>query len=288
MNDAYRTVSDIIAYIKSVLSGSYTDTELQSIIYIIFEHLLNYTKIDLHVNSNKTISKNAREKIFEITNDLKKNKPVQYILGKTEFYGLTFRLSSDVLIPRQETEELVCWIIRDNAGKKLKILDIGTGCGCIAVSLAKFIVDADVEALDISKKAIDLAGYNARNNNVRVKYHLHDILNNEPGNNLTGYDIIVSNPPYITENEKSVLPANVLDYEPQQALFVPDENPLVFYRAIANFGLQNLNSKGKIYFEINEYLADEVAEVLLGHRYRNIEVRKDINGKNRMVKADKE
>ncbi len=288
MNNTYRTVSDITAYIKSVLSDSYPENEIQSILYLIFEHVLNYTKIDIHINSNKTISKRIGKKILEITNDLKKNKPVQYIFGKTEFYGLNFRLSSDVLIPRQETEQLVNWIINDNAGNRHKILDIGTGCGCIAVSLAKVLADSDVEALDVSKKVIDLAEYNARLNKVRVKFHLYDILHYEQKPDLAGYDIIVSNPPYIRENEKSGLPANVINYEPHEALFVPDDDPLVFYRAIANFGLHNLNGKGKIYFEINEYLADQVAEELIRHRYKNIEIRKDINGKDRMVKAYKD
>lgn len=288
MNNSYRTVSDITAQIKTMLSGTYPAHEIQSIIYLIFEHVLNYTKIDIHINSNKTISKSIEKKIFEITNDLKKNKPVQYIFGKTEFYGLTFRLSSDVLIPRQETEELVNWIIKDNTGGKCRILDIGTGCGCIAVSLAKFTAGSVVEGLDISEKAVDLAQHNAKLNKVNVIFHRNDILHPEGGHFSAGYDIIVSNPPYIREHEKAGLPANILKYEPQEALYVPDDDPLVFYRAIAKFGLQNLNDKGKLYFEINEYLADEVKEELIRHRYRNIETRKDINGKDRMVKAYKD
>jgi release factor glutamine methyltransferase len=287
MKNSYRTVSDITAQIKIILSGTYPEHEIQSLIYLIFEHVLSYTKIDIYINSNKIISKSIERKIFEITNDLKKSKPVQYILGETEFYGLTFRLSSYVLIPRQETEELVNWVIKDNKGGKCRILDIGTGCGCIAVSLAKFLTNSIVEGLDISKKAVDIAKNNAKLNNVKVKFQQYDILKPEAGHFGKGYDIIVSNPPYISEYEKDGLPANVLKYEPKEALFVPDDNPLVFYRAIAGFGLQNLNDKGKLYFEINEYLADEVKEELLRYSYRKIETRKDINGKDRIVKATK-
>ena len=171
MNNIHKTVSDIATHIKFILSDCYTEHEIQSFIYLIFEHLLNYTKIDIHINSNKTISQRIKKKIFEITNDLKKNKPVQYIFGKTEFYGLTFKVSSDVLIPRQETEELVNWVVKENAEENIKILDIGTGSGCIAVSLAKFLTDSVVEALDISKKALKLAEHNAKLNKVKVKFH---------------------------------------------------------------------------------------------------------------------
>ncbi len=289
MKRMHKTVSDITAQISSELSGCYIEHEIQSIIYLLFEHLLNYTKIDIHINSNKTISVSIEKKIFEIINDLKNNKPVQYIIGKTEFYGLILKVSPDVLIPRQETEELVNWVVKENTEEKIRILDIGTGSGCIAVSLAKYLHDSVVvEAQDKSKKAVKLAEYNARLNKVKVKFYEYDILKHETNQISTGYDIIVCNPPYIRDHEKSALPANVMNYEPHEALFVPDDDPMVFYRAIAKFGLRNLNGRGKLYFEINEYLADQVAEELLKYRYRNIEVRKDINGKDRMVKAYKD
>ncbi len=285
MNETHKTISDIVAYIKVKLLNSYPEHEIENFSYLIFEYLLNYTKIDLHIHSNEIISNSIVKKIFEITNDLKKNKPIQYIFGKTEFYGLPFKLSSNVMIPRQETEELVNWIIKENSKKNIKILDIGTGSGCIAVALAKFLNNSTIEAMDISEKAIDLAENNAKLNKVYVKFYLYNILQHEENQMHTKYDIIVSNPPYIKESEKSILPLNVLNYEPKEALFVPDSDPLMFYRAIAKFGLQNLSKKGKIYFEINESLPDDVKNELFKYRYKKIETRKDINGKYRMVKA---
>jgi release factor glutamine methyltransferase len=251
------------------------------------EHLLNYTKIDIHINSNKIISSKVENQINKIINDLKKNKPIQYIFNKTEFYGLPFRISPDTLIPRQETEELVDWIINDNKGNKYTILDIGTGCGCIAIVLARNLTSCNIEALDISKKAINMAKTNARINNASVRFFQCDILKYETKKLKRNYDIIVSNPPYIRESEKSALPGNVLYYEPQKALFVPDDDPLIFYSAIAKFGLRNLKDKGILYLEINEALAKQVTEELDKHNYEKIIIGKDINGKDRMVKAYK-
>ncbi len=282
-----RTVSDIVNIIKTNLSSHYSDNEIQSFIYLIFEYLLNYTKIDLHINSNATISQGTEKQINEIIKDLKNYKPVQYIFGKTEFYGLQFRVSPGVLIPRQETEELVDWIIKDNGNGTARILDIGTGCGCIAVALARFIAGASVDAIDISAKAAELARLNALMNKVSVNFMVCDILNIEAGKLGSGYDMIVSNPPYIREYEKPALPDNVRNYEPGESLFVPDDDPLVFYRVIAEHGLQSLKNKGALYFEINENLANEVCEELARFNYKRIEIKNDISGRNRMIRAYK-
>jgi release factor glutamine methyltransferase len=287
MNNSNKTVSNIVTRIKFNLLNHYPDNEIQNFIYLIFEHLLNYTKIDIHINSNKIISSKVENQINKIINDLKKNKPIQYIFNKTEFYGLPFRISPDTLIPRQETEELVDWIINDNKGNKYTILDIGTGCGCIAIVLARNLTSCNIEALDISKKAINMAKTNARINNASVRFFQCDILKYETKKLKRNYDIIVSNPPYIRESEKSALPGNVLYYEPQKALFVPDDDPLIFYSAIAKFGLRNLKDKGILYLEINEALAKQVTEELDKHNYEKIIIGKDINGKDRMVKAYK-
>jgi release factor glutamine methyltransferase len=287
MNEIYKTISDIVAYIKDKLLNSYPEHEIENLIYLIFEHLLNYTKIDIYIHRDKTISNSIQNQIFEITSDLKKNKPIQYIIGKTEFFGLTFKISSDVMIPRQETEELVTWIIKENIKRNTKILDIGTGCGCIAIALKKFLNGSTVEALDISKKAVKLAERNAQLNKVSVRFFNYNILKFEKKQMQMKYDIIVSNPPYIRESEKSILQANVLDYEPQEALFVPDNDPLKFYIAIAKFGLHSLSERGMIYFEINEFLANQVKTELIQYGYKRVEVRKDINNKDRMVKAYK-
>jgi release factor glutamine methyltransferase len=282
-----RTVSDIVNIIKTNLSSHYSDNEIQSFIYLIFEYLLNYTKIDLHINSSATISQKTEKQINEIIKDLKNYKPVQYIFGKTEFYGLQFRVSPAVLIPRQETEELVDWIIKDEGGCAARILDIGTGCGCIAVVLARFIAGASVDAIDISAEAVELARRNALMNNVSVNFMVYDILNIEAGTLGTGYDIIVSNPPYVRESEKKELPDNVRNYEPGESLFVPDNDPLVFYRVIGEYGLQALKDEGRLYFEVNENFADEVCEELERFNYKIIGIKNDISGKNRMVGAFK-
>jgi len=287
MNNSNKTVSHIVNRIKINLANLYPDNEIQSFIYLIFEYLLNYTKIDIHINSNKTISRRTEKRIDEIINDLKKYKPVQYIFGKSEFYGLHFRVSPDVLIPRQETEELVDWIIKDARGNKSKILDIGTGCGCIAVALAKVMAHSVIDAMDASAKAIKLAKYNALMNEVAVNFTLYDIMKNDMEKISTDYDIIASNPPYIRESEKSALPKNVLNYEPRESLFVPDDDPLIFYRVIAEFGVHALKGGGRVYFEVNEALANEVVEELARHDYKKIEIKKDIAGKDRMVKAYK-
>jgi release factor glutamine methyltransferase len=282
-----RTVSDIVNIIKTNLSSHYSDNEIQSFIYLIFEYLLNYTKIDLHINSNATISQGTEKQINEIIKDLKNYKPVQYIFGKTEFYGLQFRVLPGVLIPRQETEELVDWIIKDEGDGAARILDIGTGCGCIAVVLARFIAGVSVDAIDISAKAVELARRNALMNKVSVNFMVRDILNIEAGTLGPGYDIIVSNPPYVRESEKRALPDNVRNYEPGKSLFVPDNDPLVFYRVIAEYGLQALNDEGRLYFEVNENLANEVCKELERFNYKRIGVKNDISGKNRMVRAFK-
>ena len=282
-----RTVSDIVNIIRTNLSNHYSDNEIQSFIYLIFEYLLNYTKIDLHINSNATISQGMEKQINEIIKDLRNYKPVQYIFGKTEFYGLQFRISPGVLIPRQETEELVDWIIKDNRDGTARILDIGTGCGCIAVALARFIAGASVDAIDISAKAVELARLNALMNKVSVNFMVCDILNIEAGKLGSRYDMIVSNPPYIRESEKPALPDNVRNHEPGESLFVPDDDPLVFYRVIAEHGLRSLKNKGALYFEINENLANEVCEELAGFNYKRIEIKNDISGRNRMIRAFK-
>ncbi len=287
MNGSKKTVANIIARIKFNLLNQYPESEIQNFIYLIFEYLLNYTKIDIHLNSNLVISEKIAREINEIVNELKKNKPIQYIFKKTEFFGLPFKLTPDTMIPRQETEELVDWIIKDNKENKFKILDIGTGCGCIAVVLARNLTSCSIEALDISRKAINLAKANARINNAPVRFFRYDILKYGTRKLKRPYDIIVSNPPYIRESEKSTLPGNVLYYEPHKALFVPNNDPLIFYRAIAKFGLQNLNNKGILYLEINEALAKQVAEELDKSNYEKIIVGRDINGKDRMVKAYK-
>ena len=280
------TLSDILGEFRTELRDMYPENEIRNIGYLVTEQLLNYSKIDFHLKDKEPISPEIAEKFKRTLTRLKNWEPVQYIVGSTEFYGLPFRVDRRVLIPRPETEELAEWIIRENNGKPVRILDIGTGSGCIAVTLAKNLPQARVSACDISEDALALAGINAEINRTSVRFFPMDVLN---GNVQVPekVDVIVSNPPYVRQEEKSLMRRNVLDFEPDHALFVPDENPLVFYRSIALMGRKYLNDGGKLYLEINEQFPAELTRLLENTGYYGIEVRKDMAGRSRMIKGMK-
>ena len=278
------TIKEIISIIKTELNEYYPSTEIESFIFLIFEHLLNYSRTKLLVSYHQEISDDTIKKIKSIIQELKLNKPIQYILGYTTFYNLDFKLNENILIPRPETEELVDWIILENNTKQLNILDIGTGSGCIAISLAKNIEKSIVYASDISPDALYITEINKKLNNVHIETLQFDILSSNFKVNQK-FDIIVSNPPYITEKEKTLMLKNVLDYEPDLALFVPDNNPLLYYKAIVEFGVNHLNPGGKIYFEINEQFGKEMKQLLEQLSFYDIILKKDINGKNRMIRG---
>jgi release factor glutamine methyltransferase len=280
------TVSEIRVRIKQTLKGLYDDNEIRNFIYLIFHRLLNYSKIDIQLKGNEVISQQFLFTVDNIMQRLKKYEPIQYILGATEFFGLPLVISQDVMIPRPETEELTDWIIRENGEKSLRILDIGTGSGCIAVTLAKMLPLMQVTGIDIIEKALETARKNAVFNKVNVVFLRFDVLGQSP--ELKGeFDIIVSNPPYVRKSEKKIMKPNVLMYEPHKALFVPDNNPLLFYKAIADLGNLVLAENGNVYCEINEALPEETAEVFRSRDYPVIEIRRDINFKPRMIKAGK-
>lgn len=268
------------------LSPFYDAYEAESFFYLILEDKHRLRQIDLALNHEL----NFFEKDFIVWNsllaELKKEVPIQYLLGKTSFYGLDFEVNENVLIPRPETEELVEWIINENKGssKEIKILDIGTGSGCIAISLAKNLPNAKVYAIDVSKKALDIAKINAIKNNVEVTFMLKNILELEVLK--SDYDIIVSNPPYVRNLEKAEIKKNVLDFEPHLALFVDDNDALIFYRKIAELAQKNLLKNGQLYFEINQYLGKETKEMLEKMNFKNIELRKDIYDNDRMIKVN--
>ena len=201
------------------------------------------------------------------------------------FYGLSFEVDENVLIPRPETEELVEWILKDNKEGGLRVLDIGTGSGCIPITLAKFLLHADIASWDISDGALEVARRNCRRNDVKVRLERKDVL--QTSSSEEQFDIIVSNPPYITEKEKANMSANVLEWEPELALFVPDDSPLLFYRKIAELGRDMLVSGGRLYFEINQEYGRETVDMLAGLGYKNIELRKDLFQNDRMIKAEK-
>lgn len=269
------------------LQGVYDREEIHSFFYILCDFFLQYSRFDVSMALDTVVS--AKNIIaFEMALlRLKKQQPIQYIVGHTEFYGLIFKVNKHILIPRPETEQLVDWIISNHKdqGSGLEILDIGTGSGCIAVALAKNFSKASISGLDISEKALELAQENAIKNEVLVSFCQKDIL--ETTALEKKYDVVVSNPPYVRQLEKKAMSANVLDYEPGGALFVPNEDPLLFYRKIAQLALVSLQEKGWLYFEINEYLSNEMDALLNEIGFVNIEIKKDFRAVPRMIKCQK-
>jgi len=266
------------------LSEVYPSEEIQSFFSILSEKYLNLARIQITLEADKEIDSATLKKFEKALEGLKKQEPIQYIVGDTEFYGLTFNVNKSTLIPRPETEELVEWIIEDSVSEKrsnYSILDIGSGSGCIAISLAKNLTSATVSALDYSFEALKTAEENAKLNHVTVQFFQEDIL--KTGTLPQQYDVIVSNPPYVRELEKLEMQSNVLDHEPASALFVSNSDPLLFYRTIARLSLRYLKPNGKLYFEINEYLSKELIDSLKQEGYPNIELRKDFRGKDRML-----
>jgi release factor glutamine methyltransferase len=270
------------------LSPLYDEKEIESFFYIALESFHNKKRIDLALNPEMEMDALQLLRWESVLADLKKEKPIQYILGETEFYGLPFLVNENILIPRPETEELVEWILEstkyEEQSEKLKILDIGTGSGCIAISLAKNLPNAQVSAIDVSEKALDTAHKNAEINKVDVIFFLKNILETEVLDEK--YDIIVSNPPYVRNLEKEEIKPNVLQYEPHLALFVVDNDALLFYRKIAELAKKNLSENGKLYFEINQYLGKETIELLEEMGFKNIDLKKDIYGNDRMISCE--
>ena len=273
-------------FIQELLS-SFDEGEAESFFYLILEEKQQLKRIDLALHPDLTFSKEQMLVWNSLLEQLKCEVPVQYLLGKTSFYGLDFEVNPTVLIPRSETEELVDWIIKSLKSRignsKLKILDIGTGSGCIAISLAKNIENAQVFAIDISDKALATAKKNAEVNKVEVTFIHQNILDTADLNQ--NFDIIVSNPPYVRNLEKQEIKKNVLNNEPHLALFVEDNDALIFYKKIAKLAQQSLAQNGELFFEINQYLGQEMIEMLEKMNFRTIELRKDIYGNDRMIRA---
>ncbi len=266
-----------VQHILQELEGLYTRQEISVLTQLILEEVCD--------NKINHLSGSGLRKAEDIAFRLKSGEPIQYILGKTEFYGMPFMVTPDVLIPRPETEELVEWILAGNRQPGFSVLDIGTGSGCIAVTLAKKIYGANVYAWDISERALKVASENAFLNCVNVRFSLRDIF--QPVDNSPIFDMIVSNPPYVTESEKTTMEANVLGFEPHGALFVPDDHALIFYERIADVALTSLYNGGELYFEINRDKGTEVCDMLRSKGFTHIELRKDISGNDRMVRAIK-
>ncbi|MCJ7759387.1 MAG: peptide chain release factor N(5)-glutamine methyltransferase [Gillisia sp.] len=272
----------------NLLKDEYPAQEVSSFFNLLIESYLGMNRLDFALKPGKEISLEEKDKFESAIHRLSLHEPIQYIIGETEFFGLKFKVNKNVLIPRPETEELVQWILDDVGESKnssnLKILDIGTGSGCIAISLAKNLPNAEIFALDISEKALKTARENAGLNKVNVNFIQADILNLEA---LTGkFDVIVSNPPYVREMEKVEMHLNVLENEPELALYVKDTDPLIFYGIIAKLAQAGLQKNGNLYFEINQYLANETEEILKNSGFKT-ELKKDIFGNFRMLRGRK-
>jgi release factor glutamine methyltransferase len=275
------------------LNSLYELEEIENFFFILVEHYLHLNRLSVALNPERLFSAKDVKPITDALQDLKNNVPIQYILGETEFYGLPFKVNKNVLIPRPETVELVDWVLKTELKKRdihLNIFDIGTGSGCIAISLAKKLPKANVYALDVSEEALVMAKLNAAINDVDIQFIQENILNAQTWNNeikSTEFDIIVSNPPYVRKLEQEQMRENVLNNEPHLALFVNNEDPLQFYKAIAEYALNNLKMNGVLYFEINEYLGNQMIQLLENYNFSSIELKQDIFGKDRMIKAIK-
>lgn len=279
------TVLQFKKYFFSELAELYPETEIQSFFNLLIEFQLKLSRIEVALQPGFEIEPQSFTDLQIAVNKLKKQIPIQYITGETEFYGLPFKVNEHVLIPRPETEELVSWILEEAKDQKLgfKMLDIGTGSGCIPISLAKDLPNATISALDISSEALKTAQLNAQLNNVTINFIEKNILNTI--DLPEKYNVIISNPPYVRELEKNEMQKNVLDHEPHLALFVKDNDPLLFYNKIADLARNHLCENGLLFFEINQYLGIETAELLQQKGFKNIELRKDLFGADRMIKA---
>ncbi len=278
------TLIDVRNYYRKTLKDYYSKNEIDFYFKILINSFFNWDSTLIALNPKKQLTILESSKLIKTINNLKKFKPIQYITGESFFMGLKFKVNKNVLIPRQETEELVEWIINDNRDfqNKINVIDIGTGSGCIAISLSKKKRNFNLTAIDNSDKSILVAKENARLNKVKINFINNDIL--KPLNDKTIYDIIISNPPYIADSEIKNIEDKVLKFEPYNAIFVDKKNPLIFYKAIIDFSLSNLKKEGKIYLEINPIFYNSLLTLIESYNKFNLVVKKDISNKNRMIR----
>ena len=277
------TTREAILLLRRELSTSYDVHEIEGMTRVIFEEVLLWKPVDIVMRDGEQLPQFFDQRLTNIIGRLKQEEPLQYILGKARFHGHSFAVTPAVLIPRPETEQLVDMIVDQNPDSDLQVLDIGTGSGCIAISLARALKFAQVTATDISPRALEVARANAAALKTRVRFLEQDILTCRAPSQL--WDIIVSNPPYITEREKASMDRNVLDYEPHSALFVPDEDPMLFYRPIAAYARRALKNGGRLYLEINRAMAQQVCDTLRKSGLSNIQLFNDFNGNDRFITA---
>ena len=272
-----QTYAEWLASLSAQLTA-YSQAEAENLVFWLFEHHVGLRRSELPL---AIPSETNREPLLADFERLLTGEPIQYILGEAAFYGRNFLVTRDTLIPRNETEELVHRILKENPKPRLRVLDLGTGTGCIPITLALELKDPEVYALDVSVEALEVARQNALNLGANVQFMEGDLLGAIP--NLDLFNVLVSNPPYVPLRDQEEMHANVLNFEPHLALFVPDEDPLLFYRAIGSWGQQLLKKGGKLYLEIYENLANELVQLLLSLGYSQVQVHQDLNGKNRMI-----
>ena len=268
-----------------MLTPLYGKEESKQLADILIEHFFGITRVDQALDPEIRLSESEMLQLHKAVKELLSHKPVQYITGKAPFLDLTLNVNETVLIPRPETEELVQLILNNEQNTGIKIIDIGTGSGCIALAIKKHLPEAEVTAADISPEALETAMENSRLNGLDIRFEKMDMLNPETYASFPEYDVVVSNPPYVTESDKAQMQPNVLEHEPHSALFVADEKALLFYEAILDFCRTHLTANGRVYFEINESKGQEMASLLAKRGYGNISLHKDIHGKERFVSA---
>ncbi len=277
-------LKEAIEQLRSGLAGVAEPQEVQAMIRIICEDIFNYDQVDVALRQESELPDFAQERVTEIIARLRRHEPLQYIVGSARFHGHRFKVTPAVLIPRPETEQLIDMIVDENSASDLRVLDMGTGSGCIAISLARALKFAQVDALDVSRDALAVARENAAALKVKVRFFESDMLSPQPP---AHYDIIVSNPPYVCWSERESMERNVLDYEPGQALFVPDNDPLLFYKAIAAYATASLERGGRLYLEINQRFGNEIKRLLEDHGFDEVRIIEDSYGKTRFAAAVK-
>ena len=272
---------DLLPYYKSKLEGIYDSNEIENIFYLVCDYKHDLSRIDVKI-SNKKLSESELLMHRDFVKRLETNEPIQHIIGETEFFGLPFIVNQDVLIPRPETEELIELILSKTKDSELTILDIGTGTGCIPITIKSNLPLTQVSAIDISEKALEVATNNASLNNVDINFSHKNILT-EDLNDLPLFDIIISNPPYVLESDKLKMSKNVLDFDPELALFVADDNPLLFYKRITTLAVEKLNQNGQLFFEIHENFGEATKQLLIDAGFTETKIVKDMQGKDRIV-----
>lgn len=283
------SINDVFTGFKEKLTTLYDPHEVEALTLLSISEITGLSKAYIKAFPEKEITDEQSETLNNTLTRLQTGEPIQYIFGHTEFYGLPFKVDPSVLIPRPETEELVEWVLNTIGSSRIiinNVLDIGTGSGCIAVALKKHLPIAKVSAIDISAEALQIAQQNAELNKAGVKFINADILNIHKSEiEIPKSEIIISNPPYVTLHDKTLMHTNVTDFEPHTALFVPEDDPLIFYKAIADYAINNLSANGFLFLEINENLGKQTVELLTDKGFNNIELRKDMSGRDRMIRG---